>query len=126
MFTLIIRFIEVVTGHKNKKDYQVLEVTNESLANDLNESIKTINNSDKAEIVIPAKYVADNYDECHAVLSDLKAFSELSNDLVEFKGNISEMEFEDTGDVKLTLYRAPQFGITIDALKSALSSTTTQ
>ena len=126
MFTLIIRFIEIVVGRKNAKDYQVVEVSNEDLADSLNESIQSINNSDKAEIIIPAKYVAEHYDVCHSTLSDLKAFSELSDELVEFKGNISEMEFEDTGDVKLTLYRAPQFGITLDALKSALSSTTSQ
>jgi hypothetical protein len=126
MFTLIIRFIEIVVGHKNAKDYQVVEVSNEDLASDLNESIQSINNSDKAEIIIPAKHVAEHYDDCHSTLSELKALSKLQAELVEFKGNISEMEFEDTGDVKLTLYRAPQFGVTMDALKSALSSTTSQ
>jgi hypothetical protein len=125
MFELIISFIEILGKGSNKK-YETVEVTPEDLSTNLNKSIKAINVSDKAEIVIPAKFIDEQYDECYSMLEELKAFSKTDSALVEFKGNISERTFEESGDVALSLYRVPKFGITLDALKSALSSTSTQ
>ena len=127
MFEQLIQFIELIVSRNGKnREYETLEVTEDVLASNLDECMDTINDATMARITIPARWVDEHYDAVHATLSELKSMSRQFDQLVEFKGQISEKTFEESGDVQLTLYRVPKFGLSLTALKSALSSTTTQ